>query len=195
MIKYTVGIDLDGVIWEVLDNILDTYNRICRENVKTEDIKSYDISQYVNNQDVLDGILKFPSFVWEKVEIYPHTKAAIEKLLGDERIDLQIVTATPYNVAPVKIDNLLRQLPMLSNKHITLTERKDMMDLDFLVDDYEENLHGIVYKGGSAILINKVYNLTFPARQYGIVRCENLLEATELIIEAINEMERGNILH
>lgn len=76
-------------------------------------------------------------------------------------------------------------LPELDESQLIVTQHKQLLDLDILIDDYECNLVGILTKG-IPILISQPYNIAFPETQYGIIRKKNLTEALQTIYNYIN---------
>lgn len=187
MCKYKVGIDLDEVIWGLLEPWLDYYNQATNENIRVEDIKSYNLKPYVHWPETLYYILEDRDDLWEKVCLFDGVEESIGKLLSDKQIDLQIVTATSSRTANAKINRLFKLIPALKDEHITMTIRKDLLALDFMVDDYEENLKSDTI--GFPILITKEYNKNFNEKDYGILRKNSLEDAVNAIFNIINQLE------
>lgn len=185
--KYKVGIDLDEVLWQLVGPWVERYNKIANENLQVENIDHYYFQDMIKSPETLHYILEMSDF-WDQVELYEPeaTMAALNKLLNDDRFEVYIVSATSTKVATAKFRRLFELLPMLKDENIILTSNKAMVTVDFMIDDYEENLKGVVRSGGIPILINRVYNRAFPAEQYGIVRKDSFAEATETIIRYVD---------
>lgn len=184
---YKVGIDLDEVLWRLVDAWLERYNKIANEHVQAEDITEYYLDGFVKSPETLYYILEMSDF-WDHVELYEPeaTTAALNKLLNDKRFEVYIVSATGTKVATAKFRRVFELLPMLKDENIILTNNKSIVDVDFMIDDYEENLKGMVYAGGIPILINRPHNRAFPAEQYGIIRKDSFAEAAEAVIRYVD---------
>ena len=181
MERIRVAVDLDGCIWDLVTPWLTAYNKITNESVKPEDIKTYDIMQYVKWPEMLPCVLEMDEF-WETVCLYDGVYEAIDKLNKHPMIDLVIATATNYKVARAKFDRLFTLLPMLNEKQLIIANRKDLLAVDFLVDDWECNLRDVEHvKYTTPILITQPYNETFPDTLYGIKRAKNLVSAADAI--------------
>ncbi|MEY8366550.1 hypothetical protein AALA22_13005 [Anaerovoracaceae bacterium 41-7] len=185
MRRYTVAIDLDGVIWDLVTPWLAKYNEITGEHVDISDIKSYKIGDYVEHEGILNYILEVNNF-WNEVKLYDDALTAIEKLKSCPELDLVICTSTSYKIAQQKISKLLELVPILDEKDIVLTSRKELLDVHFMIDDYENNLKRMANGNkGVAILIDRPYNKSFPNSTYGILRKGSLLETADSIIDYI----------
>ena len=184
MKKIKIGIDLDNTIWELVTPWLALYNQIANDDVQLNDITEYDIDKFVKSPETLHYILEMLNF-WDSVELYEDTAECIHKILNDEQFELYIVTATSYKIAADKFRRLFKLLPELNESQLIITQHKEMLDLDVLIDDYECNLVGILTKG-IPILISQPYNIAFPETQYGIIRKKNLTEALQTIYNYIN---------
>lgn len=186
MRKFIIAIDLDGVIWDLVTPWIAKYNSITNEDIKAEDIKTYNIAEYIEHEGILHYILETESF-WDKVDLYPGVEEAIRLLKECPEIDLVISSATCYKIAGHKIRRLMQLLPDIGANDLVLTSRKDLLDVHFMIDDYEDNLKHMAATGkGVPILIDQPYNRSFPNSTYGILRKGNLLEAAQTIINFIN---------
>lgn len=179
--KIRVACDLDGVIWDMVKRWLEYYKYIAHEEVKPEDIKTYQIAEYVKHPEVLPYILEMENF-WNYVELYDGAYDAIERMQNNPEIDLVIATATDYKVARKKFDRLFKLLPMLDKNQLVIGNRKDLLNVDFMIDDWECNLRNVDHESKMIpILITRSYNASFPERQYGIYRAKDLQSAVNAI--------------
>ena len=66
-----IGVDLDDVLWSLLEAWLNRYNDVADDNVLPADIKSWDIAQYIKNgtREMLFYILEQDDF-WDS-STYP----------------------------------------------------------------------------------------------------------------------------
>ncbi|MGF6375001.1 5'(3')-deoxyribonucleotidase [Clostridiales Family XIII bacterium PM5-7] len=184
---YKVAIDLDNTIWNLTTPWIEHYNKVSGDSLKEEDIKTYNIADYIEgrHEELLYYILEMPSF-WECVDLYEDSEEAVNRLLDNPKVDLVIATATATENALHKINRLLELLPNLDSRQIVLIHRKDMLDVDFIIDDYHKNLvHLENKKTCKGILIDHLYNRDFNNSQYGIERCDSLSSAVDKIEKLI----------
>lgn len=176
-----VAVDLDMTLWNLVEPWLAAYNEITNESVTLSDIKSYQIADYVQHPEILPYILETDGF-WETVCLYDGVYEAVEKMKQNPKIDLIIATATNYKVAPAKFHRLFELLPMLDEKQLVIAARKDLLAVDFLIDDWESNLRDVEHvKYTTPILITQPYNEAFPDTLYGIKRAKNFVSAAAAI--------------
>lgn len=182
MRKFTVAVDLDGVIWDLLTPWLKLYNDVFDDDLTPEKIETYSLWKYTKCEREDMFYLLERNDIWSQITIEDKQLEALRRLMNNERIDFIIVTATNYKVALNKFHRLYELLPELREDQLVITSRKDLIRADFLIDDWEDNLkHIAADKHGTAILITQPYNATFPNTQYGILRTDNLLNAVEII--------------
>ena len=179
-----MAIDMDGVMYDLLTPWLKEYNEIFDDNLSVEEVVTYDLSKYTKcDRESLCYILERPDF-WDKIELYDGVYESIDRLNKSPKIDLVVATATSYKTAIPKFKRVFELLPMLNEDNLIVTNRKDLLNVDILVDDWENNLKKMAFWGNkSPILITQNYNRTFPNTEYGIIRCGSLLEATNLILK------------
>lgn len=179
----TIAVDMDGVLYDLLTPWLSEYNEIFNDDLSPEQVKTYELSQYTKcDRESLCYILEREDF-WDSIVLYDGVYESIERLCKNKNIDLVIATATSYKTAVPKFQKLFQLLPMLNEKNLVITSRKELLDVDILIDDWENNLKKLaVSKNKMPILITQNYNKDFPNAEYGIIRCENLLEAVNLIL-------------
>ena len=112
--------------------------------------------------------------LWDKMELYPHVYRVINTLKHNRYIEIKIVTSTYYKIVTPKINKLLELLPMLDRNDIIITDDKSWVDVDVLIDDYEQNL--INSNAKIKVLINQPYNKHVNSYDY-TYRAYDLLDA------------------
>lgn len=185
--KYIVAVDLDGVLWDLVNPWIEKYNKITKEDVKVENLKSYQISKYVGHPGILWYLLEMNDF-WDKVHPYEWTEEALSILQSEENIELVVLTNTSYKVALHKFKRLFEVLPMLKCENLIIAEKKNLIAADYLIDDYENNLSNL--RHGKGILVTQPYNKAFPNTTYGIPRCQNVLDAAKWVIADIKKQNK-----
>ena len=187
MRKFKVAVDIDGCIWDLVGPWLEEYNKLSsHEDISVNDIKSYYINEYVTYPEVLYSILDMQKF-WGKLNLYDGVYESIKSINERPDVDLVIATSTSYKTRREKYDRLFELLPMIDEKQLVVTSRKDILSVHFMVDDWENNLRHMARSGnGVPILINQPYNAAFTAETFGILRAKNLKTAIKAIEGYIN---------
>ena len=178
-----IAIDLDNTFWDLSSTWLKFYNEMFNDNVETKDILNYDISKYTKkcHKETLMFILNFSHF-WSNVKPYPYSIEYLRKLNNEYK--LYIATNTNSKALKTnKISHFLKLCPFIKDEQIIKINNKQLLNVDYMVDDYEKNLIGGSY---NKILINQPYNEAFLNIDYNIKRCNNLKEVYELIKEEDN---------
>lgn len=191
--KKTIAIDADGVLYDLLTPWVKAYNDIFDDDLDPNNITSYDISKFTKcDKDSLMYILEREDF-WDSIKLYDGVYEAIERLTQKEDIDLVIATATGYKTAIPKFEKIFSLLPMLKKEQLIITARKDLLDVDILVDDWEQNLKKMAFWVNKIpILITQPYNRSFPNYEYGILRFDNLAKAVDYILNYVERLNYYN---
>lgn len=175
-----IGVDLDDVLWDLLKAWLDRYNDIADDNVLPTDIKSWDIAQYINNgtREMLFYILEQNDF-WDTVKPIPESRVYLKELI-DDGYDVNIVTASSYKILKPKMIRFYELFPFIKNRQVIVTERKQMIDLDVLIDDNPANLCDSSY---TKVLFDAPHNQWCNEQEIGAVRLSNWKDVYEFIKE------------
>ena len=190
-----IGIDCDDVLTETTEAWLRRHNEMSNDNVTPEDIKSWDIAQYITkgNRDTLFSVLYQKDF-WPTVEAVDDAKKYLWLLIDEhDDIDVYITTATHPETAAPKIRNLHELFPFIDDDHIVMTAAKGILDVDIMVDDNPENLCAL--KPGSAkLLFDRPHNQWCDEAGIGAVRVKTWKEIYDYIttiawLESEDELE------
>ena len=175
-----IGVDLDDVLWGLLDAWLLRYNEITDDNVLPGDIKSWDIAQYIHKgtKEMLFYILEQSDF-WEMVQPYTDAQEYLKKLV-DGGYDVVIVTASSHKTLNAKLERFYKLFLFIKTEQVIVTKRKQMIDMDVLIDDNPENLRDASYR---SILFNTPHNEAFNETEIGAVRMHDWREIYEYITE------------
>ena len=105
---------------------------------------------------------------------------ALQKLIADGHRVL-IVTSSAYQTIPVKMNTVLfKEFPFLSWDDVIITQHKQLIQGDVLVDDAVHNLEGGEY---AKILMSVPHNQAYDAEGNGMIRANNWQEAYSAIKE------------
>lgn len=176
-----VGVDLDDVLWGLLDAWLLRWNEVTGDNIQPEDIKSWDIARYVNKgtKEMLFYILEQNDF-WGTVQPYADAQEYLKRLI-DDGYDVVVVTASSHRTLKAKLDRFYKLFPFIKEEQVIVTKRKQMIDMDVLIDDNPANLYNSSYR---KILFDTPHNKAVDEVNIKAVRMYDWHEIYEYIIKA-----------
>lgn len=177
-----IGIDLDDVLWDLLQAWINRYNEITDDDVKVEDVKSWDVSKYTSkcSKEMLFYILEQNDF-WESVNPRPNSPRYLKQLI-DDGYDVVIVTASHYKNLNHKMERFFELFPFINKEQVIVTHRKQMIDMDILVDDNPANLSDSSY---IKVLFDTPHNKWLNEREIGAIRLSNWEEIYNYIVEKL----------
>lgn len=139
--------DVDNVLCNTTKCVLDYINEwLAGADLKIEDLKSYWIEDALPERYKWVVPLAFQqSEMWKNVKMIDGAAATIEKLYNDEH-EIYFATATTAENFRKKLSFLERNLPFFPKGYIKQNsisiKKKQLLDVDVLVDDYNGNLTG-----------------------------------------------------
>lgn len=177
-----IGVDLDDVLWDLLSAWIKRYNEIANDNVQPEDVKSWDVSKYINNgtREMLFYILEQSDF-WETVQPRPESQKYLKQLV-DDGYNVMVITASHYKTLKNKMECFFKLFPFIRNEQVIIAHRKQMIDVDILIDDNPENLRDSSY---IKVLFDTPHNRWLEEREIGAIRLSNWEEIYEYITEKL----------
>lgn len=177
-----IGIDLDDVLWDLLEAWINRYDEITDDNVKPSDIKSWDVSKYINkgSKEMLFYILEQSDF-WETVNPRPESQKYLKQLI-DDGYDVVIITASHYKTLNHKMSRFFDLFPFIEKEQVIVAHRKQMIDIDLLIDDNPENLRDSSY---IKVLFDTPHNEWLNEKEIGAIRLSNWKEIYEYIVEKL----------
>ena len=139
-----IGIDFDDTINNLLQFWVKYLNDKYCLNVKYEDIIDWNMQlayPTLTETEIREPLFT-PSF-WDTVTIKDDTYNIIKHWIQDCGHEVYIVTSTHFNAAPEKFKRcLFKYFDFLTYKNIIITYNKQLLNLDVMIDDYENNLEG-----------------------------------------------------
>lgn len=174
MRKLTILVDMDDTIEDLLGAWVAWLNKHHGLNVKPEDIKSWDITQYfpLSNSEIY-APLNEDAF-WNTVKPKDGAAGYLAKLKLDGH-KLYIVTTSGYKTLATKMEEVLfKYFPFISWNDVIITADKQLIDGDVLVDDGVHNLAGGNYH---KLLMDAPHNRWTDDAKYGFIRVHNWEEA------------------
>jgi 5'-nucleotidase len=175
-----IGIDLDGVVFDTIGELVRLYNLEYDDNLQREDIKSWETARFVKCGEEIYRYFYDEAF-YANLPLMDGVLEVMGRL--DKKHELVLVSDTPA----VGMVNRSRQLEkvfpvdqfrFMREKNIIYTARKDLVDIDLLLDDKPENIEDFHRTGkGWAVVFDWPYNRHL--RNYR--RIKNWWEFEELI--------------
>jgi len=190
-----IGIDVDDVLFETTTAWLKRHNEITGDDVTTEDVKSWDIAQYIKkgNRDTLFYILHQSDF-WKTVDPIDDAVEYLWKLINEhDDIETYIVTATYPDTAAAKMRRFFQHFPFVDDRRMVLTASKEIINVDLILDDNPENLCAMP-SGCAKLLFDRPHNRWCDESGIGAIRVHNWEEAYKFIttiawLESEDEIE------
>lgn len=134
-----VLLDYDDVLFDFLGTVIDEYNRITRSNLRVDDIKSWDLSEFGDIHVFMDIIRD--ANLWNRMPEKNNSMRVVQKLINDGRWSVYIITACTTLLEYVtKVHIIEEKLPGFDTSKILSCTDKHLIRGDILVDDKLENL-------------------------------------------------------
>ena len=168
-----LGIDLDDTINNLVDVWIEKYNEDYNDNVKIEDIKTWNIGDYTKaGKDFYKYLGDGETF--KNLSIKDGAANIIGKLC--EQHEVYIVTANAsYNkgVCDDKVNFIKKFMPFFPIKNIIFINNKSLLDLDVLIDDGLHNFEG--FKGRKIVFSRPWNEMVSEKYDYRITKWDNEL--------------------
>lgn len=153
--KGTIAIDQDWVLAKLTDKWVKTYNAIFDDDLKVEDIKNWNIAEFVKPEakDYIINILNLHKF-YRDLEVVSDSQRVLKKLSEDYEL---IIVTDPFTRMSFKskYDWLREHFPFIEPRNFIFTGNKSMIKADYLIDD---GVHNLVAFSGTPILFDAPYN-------------------------------------
>ena len=184
----TILVDMDDVLEQLIEGWVAYCNHFYGTHAVPADVKNWDMS------------LAFPTLTYDQVYaavrddrlwdfVYPMPGAdeALRRLLAEGHT-IYVVTATDYETLPAKMEKVLfRYFPYLDWAHVIITQNKQLIHGDVLVDD---GPHNLIDSPCRRVLFDSWHNQTFDEASIGAVRVHNWTEAYAALCAIAREKEK-----
>lgn len=170
MVKLKIGCDLDSVLNDLNNAWLSYLNKAYDFDVRLSDVIEWDMKKAypaLSSERIYAPLYR--EDFWRNVKPIADSSKYLE-LLFDEGYDIYIVTNSNYQTMPTKIEWLKKHFPFIPIENVIITQKKQLINVDIMIDDYEQNLIGGRY---NKILFDYPYNRHIDDVDYGIARVKN----------------------
>lgn len=183
MQKFTVALDCDEVLNNLIEKTLELYNTRHGTGLTADIFTQYDFYKCLPFEiaEELTSIF-MEKELWDSLSPAPDSQWGVKKLI-DNGYDVYVATATHYSNFAWKVDWFAKNFPFIDQKHIICIQNKSLLHVDVLVDDCAENLMATNY-AVDRVLLDKPWNRNVHDDVYGIYRTNNWEE----IVEYVNEL-------
>jgi 5'(3')-deoxyribonucleotidase len=141
--KIRIGIDLDSVLSDLSKHWLELYNRDYNDNLKHSDITVLEWDKIVCKEcgkKIYDYLLT-PNF-FREVPVMSGSQDVVQWLSTFDNVELYVVTAYHPYTCKDKTDWLAEYFPCINQKNIIFCNHKNLINVDFLIDDSPYNCNG-----------------------------------------------------
>ena len=183
MKKETIAIDVDKVLAKLDKKWLNYYNTIFDDNLQEEQIKSWDITEFVKPEakPYMLNILNLHKF-YRDLEVVEDSQRVLYNLSKE----YEIVFATdPFTRMSFKskYDWLGENFPFIPKENYIFTGNKSKILADYLIDDAVHNLE--VFQGIS-LLFDASYNKE-EERFFRVLNWQDIENVFELKLDKVKE--------
>lgn len=186
-------VDMDGICVNLYDDWFGTYNREWKDNLKIEDVKGWNVHEYVRPEcgKKIYQILNRPGF-FDYLPALPGAVRSITELV-ERGHDVRFATASPSaDGARGKVEWVRREFAHLNFgvRHVLQLHDKEWLKADMLIDDKGETIQEWGKAGRTVMAIEWPYNrwacehATVYAKDY-----KNTEAAWQTIMKAIRKLE------
>jgi 5'(3')-deoxyribonucleotidase len=163
--------------------ILPLYNEKYNDSISIEQVVEYDMRPLLKPECVNPWAEFVDDAFYESLDVTPNAVEVLTEL-NKSGHDIYFATAGhPYTMRAR--DNWLEHFfPFYKTGSLISIREKQLLKVDFLVDDFEENLINGMYYG---LLMDRPWNKDFPTRLY---RTKRIFDITE-VPKIIRDYEKG----
>jgi len=135
MRKFTIFVDMDSTLADMLQPLLDEYNYDYEDTLRVDDIVEFDIKKFAKPGVDIESYFKKDGF-FEKLKPLP---GAIEGLEALVRAGHEVIVASSHSVNPNSAAEKLRWLkehtPFIGHSDVMLGVKKHKLRGDVFIDD------------------------------------------------------------
>lgn len=170
--RLLVGVDQDEVLCRWVSRIVQWYNEDkYKEHAAVgwqwQDVSESDVTNWSIHLNLGEGSEPYvrsymrSTLFYPSLEPIPGAVEGFQKILDDTRFDVMLVTAVP-KCSPQAYDGKMawmrRYFPGFNMDNFIAAKRKDMLDLDVLIDDGLHNLQAAKAKGVVGVAFDRPWN-------------------------------------
>lgn len=168
--QITVLIDVDDTIENLCEEWCNYLNRKYGTMVTYKDVTEWDMSKFfpgLTKEQVYEPL--HSEELWQYIRPKPGAVEYVKNLI-DDGFNVYLCTSTDYRNVKVKYEEVIHKyFPYISWKQVIVTDKKQLINADFLVDDGVHNLEGGNYE---KILMSAPHNQSYDAEANNMFRAD-----------------------
>lgn len=171
-----INIDIDNTVNDFLEQFIFQFNAVTGRNITNDDITSYWLSECTGvPYDTLSTLFFKNNQFYAAFSPLPYSQDAVKALM-DAGHTVRFVTAINYEVITSRLDFVRRFFPFMDiQKQLIVTEHKEFIYADIVVDDSVDNLKNV---NGDCkfILFKQPWNIDWQSKYPSFDRWEDILQ-------------------
>ena len=154
-----IGIDLDGVVFDIMTPLVQHYNIDFDDNMTVEEQTDWEFSKCrYKNPKLVYNYLHDPRIQYE-APVEPFAVEALQEILNMENVDVCFATATSRCVVHAKISRLETMLPSRKYSYgFFIGHEKTRLDCDLFLEDQPNQVFKMLQEGRRVIVFNHPWN-------------------------------------
>lgn len=181
----TIQCDVDGVLNNLMDVVIETFNDRYGYSYTVNDITAYDVANCfeLTQANLIKKIFEEPD-IWDKVKPLPGAQEGLQKLMRDGNTIYIVTNNSPYTYGQ-KFDWIRTYFPFIESSKIICMSDKWLLNTEVMIEDCYETLIARPYY--TRILMDQSWNQETEMKDwtYGITRCYNWDD----VVEAVNKIK------
>jgi 5'(3')-deoxyribonucleotidase len=152
--KKTILLDLDDTLNNLVHVWLSIYNMEYNVNVKYEEIKSWDLTQWVPHPDIIYKYVKEPG-IYKHLCPIKDSQDVVSLICKKYNVHVATYYPTPESCSE-KYEFIQTYYPSIDKDNIHFTRKKTMINADIIIDDNPDYVQR--FRGELGILVNQPWN-------------------------------------
>lgn len=185
MNKFTVAVDVDCVLNNLIDKTIEMYNLKYGESLTIDMLDKYEVSKCLPNdkaQKFVDLFLE--KELWDSLTPLRNAQWGIKQLV-ERGYEVYLATSTHYINFPWKVEWLKHHFGMIPANNIICIHNKSLLKVDVLIDDCLDQLLSSHWY--ERVCFDYPWNRDIWDESYSIHRVHNWLETVDVVNEIFDK--------
>jgi len=184
--KKRLILDLDDVLGDLVGEWLSIYNELWEDNLQTEDITDWDISQFTKPEcgkaiySLLNPVGN--TSLWDKMQPMDDAVEIVNYLNDLTNVFVVSSVTGNYDICKYKHNWLTYHFPFLDSKKFYFVTDKSAIDGGWMVDDYYKNMLSF---NGRRILFDRPHNRKITVADGIANRARDWHEVYDIIVQEL----------
>ena len=184
MNKFIVAVDVDSIVNNLVERLIEVYNKKYDANFKLDDFNDYDFFKclpYDDAQCLMD--LLDEKKLWDSLSPRKGSQRGVKHFV-DQGYEVYFATATTPVTFPWKVEWLKKYFGIVPEKNIICINNKGLLKADVLIDDNIDNL--LSSQHYDRVCLDYPWNRNVHDEVYSIYRArswDEIVDAVDKIYE------------